>query len=204
MIDKWPDDGTDQLLTVLYGESSARTIGYALGGSNARMLRDAAKCITDLRAILEELDCDSLFHLDRLKRRVDWLLRCELAIGSLAARTFSPGITIEKMVADLLGEPQKEKEKDTMKSDYIEDKGDNQAEISSPEGRRKATDEMRARAVQLEKQARGWRSLANALDEIEEHAISSQPDGCEGAAPYIGVGSAAENFLWALACGHIK
>lgn len=71
------------------------------------------------------------------------------------------------------------------------------------EGRRKATDEMRARADQLERQATDWRNLANALDEIEKHACSHGGEG-EGSAPYIGVGSQAESFLWSLACGYVK
>lgn len=51
MRDKGPKflDGTDQLLTVLYGESSARTIPFSLGGSNARMLIHAAEIIGKLR-----------------------------------------------------------------------------------------------------------------------------------------------------------
>jgi hypothetical protein len=69
-------------------------------------------------------------------------------------------------------------------------------------GRRKATDEMRARAEQLEKHAADWRCLAAALDEIEKHAASG-PDGEEGG-PHIGVGSQAEMFLWSLACGYAK
>lgn len=42
-------DGTDRLLTVLYGESSARTIG----GSRAPMLWDAAAEIERLRGLIE-------------------------------------------------------------------------------------------------------------------------------------------------------
>lgn len=47
MSDKEPKflDGMGQLLTALYGESSARTIRFSLGGSNARMLIDAAEII---------------------------------------------------------------------------------------------------------------------------------------------------------------
>ncbi|HTU18910.1 MAG TPA: hypothetical protein VMG10_12695 [Gemmataceae bacterium] len=46
-------DGTDRLLTVLYGESSARTIGKAIGGSRAPMLWDAAEEIVRLRGLLD-------------------------------------------------------------------------------------------------------------------------------------------------------
>jgi hypothetical protein len=66
--------------------------------------------------------------------------------------------------------------------------------------RRKATDEMREKAKQLEEQAANWRCLADALDEIERYA-SKGSDGEEGG-PHIGVGSQAEAFLWALACGY--
>ena len=55
-------DGTDLLLEALYGVSSAQTIGKAIGGSNAPMLRDAAQEIlhlrqenADIRKRLEEL-----------------------------------------------------------------------------------------------------------------------------------------------------
>lgn len=48
-------DGTDRLLRVLYGESSARTIRHAVGGSNARMLFDAAAEIKKLRGDLQAL-----------------------------------------------------------------------------------------------------------------------------------------------------
>ncbi len=65
--------------------------------------------------------------------------------------------------------------------------------------RRKATDEMRSRAEILEREARHWRSLASAIDRIEEDALVGVNEGCEGSHPYIGVGSDAENFLWVLA-----
>ena len=48
-------DGTDRLLTVLYGESSAETIRHAIGGSESRMLGDAAELIVDLRKCLRGL-----------------------------------------------------------------------------------------------------------------------------------------------------
>lgn len=71
--------------------------------------------------------------------------------------------------------------------------------------RRKATDEMRARADELERQAREWRTLAARLDEIESHALAenAKSEG-EGSCPYIGAGSQSEAFLWSLACGCVK
>jgi hypothetical protein len=46
-------DGTDRLLRMLYGESSARTIGKAIDGSRAPMLWDAAAEILRLRGLLD-------------------------------------------------------------------------------------------------------------------------------------------------------
>lgn len=51
-------DGTDALLIALYGESSAKTIGKAIGGSNARMLHDAAKRIVELQAEVQQMRGD--------------------------------------------------------------------------------------------------------------------------------------------------
>lgn len=49
-------DGTDRLLIALYGESSARTIGKAIGGSEAKMLHDAADLIASLKSRIAELE----------------------------------------------------------------------------------------------------------------------------------------------------
>jgi len=65
-------------------------------------------------------------------------------------------------------------------------------------GRQKATAEMRLKAQRLQAEAKGWLSLANALDSIEREATQPRPDGGEGGA-HIGAGSAAEMFLWELA-----
>ena len=51
-----PGDGCDRLLTVLYGESSAKTIGKAIGGSQAPMLHDAAARIRSLETEVKLLN----------------------------------------------------------------------------------------------------------------------------------------------------
>jgi len=67
-------DGTDALLTALYGESSARTIGKAVGGSQARMLFDAAAKIAEGTKIIE----DQAAEMARLRGIIDSLAaRCQ-------------------------------------------------------------------------------------------------------------------------------
>ena len=64
-----PGDGADQLLTLLYGESSAATIGKAIGGSQARMLFDAAEEIAASRVLID----DQTREIKRLRGIIDSL-----------------------------------------------------------------------------------------------------------------------------------
>lgn len=61
--------------------------------------------------------------------------------------------------------------------------------------RQKASDVMRDAADVLERRARQWRVLADALDAQNAHPRAFDGDG----GPYIGVGSGAEILLWELA-----
>lgn len=68
-------------------------------------------------------------------------------------------------------------------------------EVFSHDGRRTAVDAIRDRAAALRREAAGLSALADALDEIQRYSASRSVDGAESDAPYIGVGSAAENAL---------